>query len=196
MPNCDVNGDSACNSVDALFIIQCDAGIANPLCPVSSQAQSLFLNLDLSQASTVQIQAADVLPGEDVTIHATANVGTDDLGAAAVELHYDPTVLQPLTCKADPDALFDFKLCNISYEQDGTPPDAIRFNMLSSAGVSGEVKLADITFHAIGNAGDKSVLSADVSTFADIHGSTLAVDVMPGSVNVVARKLFLPLISP
>ncbi len=30
---CDVNQDGACTSIDALFLLQCDVGIANLACP-------------------------------------------------------------------------------------------------------------------------------------------------------------------
>ncbi|RME85556.1 MAG: hypothetical protein D6775_02500 [Caldilineae bacterium] len=195
LPNCDVNGDAACDSVDALFIVQCDLGIPNPLCPASGQIQSALTHLNLLQASTVKIGADTVMPGHEVTIRSTADLGAHLLGAATFELHYDPTVVQPVQCQADPAEAFDFRLCNMSYEHDGVPPDAIRFNVLSGAGVSGQVALADITFRAIGPAGAQSALTADVGTFADIHGSPMDVNIKPGYVEITGLRLFLPAIS-
>lgn len=38
---CDVNGDGACNVIDALFVQQCVVGIANQLCPVVTPAPEM-----------------------------------------------------------------------------------------------------------------------------------------------------------
>ena len=39
--NCDVSGDRACGSVDSLFILQCDLGVANALCPGTLRGRSV-----------------------------------------------------------------------------------------------------------------------------------------------------------
>ena len=185
-PACDVNGDAQCNSVDALFIMQCEVGIPNVLCPVTLAQEAIPLN---------QLQTADIVVGEAetarnglVTIPVTANVADTALGAGTLELHYDPAVLEPTACQADPDSKFTAAYCNADYA-DGV----VRFTLASVDGVGGGMTLANVTFRAIGEPGASSALSASAPTFTNIDGQDIPTTIMDGKATIRALRVYLPI---
>lgn len=135
--------------------------------------------------ATLQISSGTVLSGKPITVEVTANLPEDSLGAATIEIAYDPLVLTISECKVDPESVLDFALCNPKYEADGQKPDVIRFNILSTEGISGTLRLAQFVFLASGESGAQSSLTLKAHIFTDADGLSIAVDVTDGSVRIV-----------
>ena len=185
-PACDVNNDSQCNSVDALLIMQCDVGIPNQLCPVTAML-GMTPHAPLQSAS-VAVGRAIVEQEDQVTIPVTADVVDASLGASTIELHYDASVVRPTACDPDPDNQFDSRLCNIDEGK-----QQITFNMISTSGVSGSIALANITFQAVGESGDRSPLTATARTFANTEGRDIPTQIRQGEIRIQDAFLFLPI---
>lgn len=190
--NCDVSGDNVCDSVDALFILQCDLNIPNPFCPVVATAQALERSWTPQQNALLGVDVNVLFPDGQITIPVYANILSGNLGVATVELRYDPQVLQPLDCVADPRHSFDMAQCSKDFDNDGIGTDAVRFNALSSTGLDGATRLAEITFQAIGPDGSASLLELLASTFADAGGNPLAPAIHDGKALIYSQRLFLP----
>ena len=109
-----------------------------------------------------------------------------------MELHYDPQILQPITCVADPAGSLDLALCNKDFDNDGIGTDAVRLNALSATGVSGEMHLAEITFKAIGADGSSSILELIANTFVTTSGSPLHPAINDGEAKIYSQRLYLP----
>lgn len=168
LPACDVSEDGACNAIDALFVLQCEVGIPNALCPAafaarSVQSQLAFSNAALSAGST----AAEL--GESVTVPIVLASEGGEIGAATLEVGYDPAVLKVTGCTADPEGAFDSALCNADTE------GRIRLTAISAAGASGQPVLAEVTFQVVGQSGDDEELHFMVETLADPTGKPIKV---------------------
>ena len=203
LANCDVSDDGQCNAVDALFILQCDVGIPNTLCPATTVSQALTALSDTVAERPDRLRALEanaqlgvdvhvLFPDGQVTVPIYTNILSDNLGAATVQLHYDPQILRPVTCTADPDNDFDFGLCNTDFDNDGIGTDAVKLNAISTAGFSGVTRLAEITFQAIGPDGSASNLELVADTFANTSGIPLDLSIQDGKALIYSQRLFLP----
>lgn len=112
------------------------------------------------------------------------------LGAATVEVAFDPALLRATACQRNP--VFDVGLCNITVDrnQDGAP-DAVYFNVVSLNGVSvGEnpVALVQITWAAveIAHVALTTTLNVTVTTFTDPDAMPLAVTAANGQITLAA----------
>jgi len=91
------------------------------------------------------------------------------LGAATIDVSYDPGVISPVSCAKDPNGLFDMALCNLAYQ-----PNVVRFSALrTTTGATGTLPLADITFQIVGATGECSDLDVVVVTFTDPEGTAI-----------------------
>ena len=203
LANCDVSDDGQCNAVDALFILQCDVGIPNAFCPATTASQMLTALRDAAvdsperllvphQNALLGVDVHVLYPDGQITVPVYTSILSDSLGAATVELRYDPQVLQAITCTADPENDFDLALCNKDFDSDGIGTDAVRLNALSTAGFSGATRLAEITFKAIGPDGSASNLELFASTFANTSGHPLDLSIQDGEALIYSQRLFLP----
>ena len=204
LANCDVSGDGQCNAVDALFILQCDVGIANAFCPATATSQALTTQRSSIAASMVErllapqqsaLLGVDVhvlFPDGQVTVPVYTDILSGNLGAATVELRYDPKVIQPLACVPDPEDSFDAAFCNEDFDDDGIGSDAVRLSVVSISGLGGDSRLADITFKAIGSDGSSSHLQLLGDTFADTNGQSLDLTIQDGEALIYSQRLFLP----
>ena len=147
--------------------------------PTSTPTRTLTRTPD-PDAVVMQVGSASVAPGDSIVVPVDASLGSFSLGAATIEIYYDPAVVNATACTADPDARFDSQACNINYDHDGVDPDIVRFNVVSSAGVSGNVRLAEITFQAVGEMGARTPLTLVVVTAADPSGAEVAVTALNG----------------
>ena len=108
------------------------------------------------------------MPPGQVTVRLEAiNIPAPGLGAATINVNYDPSVISPVSCAKDPDDLFDMTLCNLK------DPAVVRFTALSTAGATGSPPLADINFQVVGAAEQCSDLDVVVVTFTDPDGHTI-----------------------
>jgi uncharacterized repeat protein (TIGR01451 family) len=184
LPGCDVSGDGQCNVIDALFIMQCDVDIHNRLCPTTG-----LLHFDKERVSfqstltaTLGIGSGEVALGESISVPITTNLAGNTLGAATIEVRYDPTVVTAVACSVDPAGLFDSKTCNPYYKT-----DTVRFNLASLSGVTGNPLLANVTFRAIGSPGGSSVLDVVPQVFVDPSGNPIPVTDQDGQIRITGE---------
>ncbi len=165
LPACDVNLDGKCNVVDALFVLQCDVKIANSFCPnVSGAADVEALAAAPKGPGLVRTVNLAVPSGDEGVVPVSLKVPTGErVGAVSLKVLYDPTVVEPRTCQVDPEAKFDMEACNTAI------PGEVSFNLTSTMGVGGLLRLADITFQALGEPGEFSLV-----TPVDVELSTVA----------------------
>jgi hypothetical protein len=114
------------------------------------------------------------------------DVPSPGLGSYTIDISYDPAVVDPVGCAPDPGGVLDVELCNLDFERNDVNPDVIRvggFRM--SAGATGTVALADITFQAIGASGlcsDLTFPGGKVFELTDTNGPNIPYHVENGSI--------------
>jgi hypothetical protein len=104
------------------------------------------------------------------------------LGAASVDVQYDPALLEAVSCQPDPQGVFDSQTCDPGFEQDRINPDVLRFNLGSASGVSGNPKLAELGFRAVGPEGGAAVLDVVIQVFESPTGEPLSIPAFDGLV--------------
>jgi len=127
----------------------------------------------------LSIGSALIQEGESASVSLSAVLADNVLGAVTVEIDYDAEVVVATACTADPGGAFDMALCNVD---DG--PSTVTLTALSTVGVSGSPVLAEITFHAVGTAGQVSPLLLTPTTFVDPDGNAIAVLVEDGTITI------------
>jgi hypothetical protein len=120
-----------------------------------------------------------VAPGQSVTLALDALGATQGVGAATVDVGFDPAIVSVTGCTADPASVFDLASCNPDFAS-----DTVRFVGISAGGVSGDLALADLTFQAVGSVGDVSPLNVTVQTFADTNGFDILNTDEDGSIDI------------
>jgi len=134
--------------------------------------------------NTVTIGSDTVQPGQSVSVPIDAFVSPDLLGAATIEVDYDPSVIDAVSCTAA--AGFDLATCVFDSEHDGAGVDTVRLSAISTGGKTGSVHLADITFKAVGQPGEFSALDVRIEVFADTDGQPITVTDVDGQINIPA----------
>jgi len=116
------------------------------------------------------------------------------LVSATINLSYDPSILEPIACQADPQAIFDTQACNLDYERDGTNPDTLRLSLGSTVGVTGNVGLADVGFFTVGDPGETTLLDLVIQNFSGPGGTPILAEGFDGRVCIApCRNIsFLP----
>ncbi len=116
------------------------------------------------------------------------------LGVASIDVHYDPALLQAVSCQPDPQGVFDSQNCDPTHEQDGVNPDILRFGLGSLSGVSGNALLAELGFRAVGPEGVAAPLSVVIQVFETPSGETISIPAYGGLVCIApCRSLsYLP----
>jgi len=143
-------------------------------------------------ASLEQVQ-----PGESVTVTIGASgLQAPGLGSALVEVQYDPAVVNAVGCNLNPGGYPTSQAdCNLSSDQDGVYPDAVRFDLAFSPGVNGTLPLADIGFSAVGPAGGFSNIGVILLAFSDTIGTPITATAHTGWVCIQPCQgvYFMPL---
>ena len=194
---CDVTGDTVCNASDALMVMQCTNGLPNSLCPPSqlfSRRDSPIATGAKGAPAEAQRQAADgtVTVGSataavagSVRVPVKAHVSTGRLGAATIEIRYDSRILSVYGCKMDVANVFDAEACNPKYDSNGDgQPDAVRFNVVSTAGVSGDLALAELDVRALNASVTSSPLNLVIDGAVDPSRSPLALTAENGRITI------------
>ncbi|MCX6033304.1 MAG: cohesin domain-containing protein, partial [Chloroflexi bacterium] len=109
--------------------------------------------------------------------------GTQQLAAATLILAYDPAVLRPIRCTASQPPIGS-GYCNPTFAAE---TGLIKLNLLSEAGLSGDLRPYTVTFEAASgvNTGRSDLLPI-VEYLADPNGALLTWQVVTGTVQVVA----------
>ncbi|MGB0386693.1 MAG: right-handed parallel beta-helix repeat-containing protein [Ardenticatenaceae bacterium] len=216
-PGCDVNDDNACDIADGLLILRCDSGYTNDLCPAGKMRTAGTLDLPSELTDSLRIGAAKRAADGSLTVPIKANL-THQLGAATIDVEYDPNQLLPSGCTADPRQQFDLSLCNPEYHPStprqargtagsGTTSGTVRLTVLSAAPpqsppilggrLSGgefsrgqEILLGELTFQPIGDTPISAIgeLTLKPVALLDPAGQPI------GQPAPQPRQLYLPLI--
>jgi hypothetical protein len=126
-----------------MFILQCEVGIPNTLCP-GTGTQSRGPGQDpgsLQKSARLDIGAVEIRP--DGTLRAPIWLALGDrlLGAATVRLEFDPAAYKVEACTVDPAARMDGAMCHID-----AATGEVRLTGLKTQGISGDLVLAEVTF--------------------------------------------------
>ena len=124
----------------------------------------------------VNVGPASVPVGGAVTVSLVAEAPEGGLGSWTIDVHFDPAVIQMSSCVTNPAAA---GACGIAFVETN-----IRLVGASSVGLSGIVKLADITFESSAGPGECSVLDLEVDTWTGPWGGVPTPTVSDGSVCV------------
>jgi hypothetical protein len=121
-----------------------------------------------------------ITPGSLVTVPIQV-IGAVNLGAATIVLAYDPAVVQPSSCSRPLSSAFDGGMCNLTFA-----PDAVRFNVVATPGVSGDATMAEVVFRGVGGSAGamRSELRPTVVHFADLAGNSLPVNTANGAIRL------------
>ena len=192
------------------FLQEAETLIVTKLCGVASvyQTASLYLvnsriggvkpNAQLDAAmpgdwcpecwfvTTLRIGSAIVPPGGNATVPLEAlDVPSPGLGAFVIDISYDPSVVEPVDCNANPEGDLDMGFCGLSFERDDVNPDTIRLGgFRTSAGATGDLSLADITFQGVGSSGSQSPLVVTIVEFADTSQQPIPATTEDGTITV------------
>lgn len=143
LPLCDIIEDGVCNASDALRILQCDVGMSGVECPNHPTAAAIPEQITPNAALLLlHLQIEADAATEQVIVRVLADDPQAAFGAGTLELVYDLQQLTPVDCQeASADAL-DMASCNADYA-----PGVVRFNGLSTTGLSDGTELATLSFH-------------------------------------------------
>ncbi len=103
------------------------------------------------------------------------------VGNAVLDLTYDPAVVSPLGCTADPYGAFDAGVCTL----DAVISDTLHLSLSSSTGVSGNPLLALLSFQALGPPGSYTWLDFEASTLFNPAGVPLAAPFRSGAICIL-----------
>lgn len=101
------------------------------------------------QPGRIQVGDGSLRMGETITVPVALAVAPQTgLSGATVDLLYDPALVQPTACAMTMPTAVGF--CNPHFDNDGTAPDRLRFNLLVTPTMTNAVQLAELTFVGIG----------------------------------------------
>ncbi len=160
---CDVDADGACDMVDALYIVQCAAGISNSLCDGQSSAGT---RQSAQQLPPAKLKLFPVSEGQ-IAVAADMPRRTR-FGASAVDIGYDPTRVRPVGCDLA-DGLVG--ACNLTFAA-GT----VRLAIASSVAGSDLIDFADLYFAPVMNGVTSAAISATGVQVTDNDGTPLAIN--------------------
>jgi len=124
----------------------------------------------------ISMESGGVMPGATVILALNAHADPPGIGAYAIDVAFDPAVVHAESCDSDPG------LCNKA-----AAPDRVRLAGISLDGLSGDAKIADIVFRAVGALGGHTSLEVHIVQLADPAGHDLKAQaqVTNGGVTVV-----------
>ncbi len=200
LPLCDIVQDGRCNSSDALRILQCDAQMPGVSCPDQPGQLSAAPDRSTALASAplmIRGELAAVAPGS-LTVRVSVN--GEALGATSLELRYDPALLTPAGCDANPTGTLSAAACNPAYAA-----GVVRINGVSATGQATLTTLADVRFNVsdpqafAGSASAGGALALVVREASDRAGHDLAwrIEGLPGALRSERdKRVYLPLLTP
>jgi hypothetical protein len=112
---------------------------------------------------TVSIESGEIPEGgSGVSRLSALDVSVPPLCTVTVDVRYDRTVHLATACDADPEGRLTMADCNANYAW-----DTVRVAAASSNGITGDVPLMDITWCALGSAGESTDLDVQIVLFRD-----------------------------
>jgi len=81
---------------------------------------------------------------------------------ATLEIRFDPTMVEPIACGENPDKVWEIAVCNPAYDN-----GLMRLSVLSTAGVSGANRIAEIEFSIIGSSGSSTPIAGTLISLVD-----------------------------
>jgi len=116
-----------------------------------------------SDTATIQIGSGEGEPSTNVTVRLEAlDIPAPGLGAYVIDVSYDSNVVEPGDCEADPGGVIGSPDCNPDYATGVVRCGGFQ----TTAGLTGQVALCDVTFELIGETGECTDLVLGVSEFA------------------------------
>jgi hypothetical protein len=113
----------------------------------------------------VSIESGEILVGgTEVTRLSALDVSAPPLCGFTVDVVYDPLVKDATHCNPDPEDNFAIAGCNEDY---ASVTVRVAGGIGTAGGVTGDIPLADITWTAVGSAGDSTVLDVQILDFID-----------------------------
>lgn len=138
--------------------------------PVTIQAGSG--SVELGNVITVPIQLVDSPP-----------VG---LGAATIELLYEPTYLEVTGCNVVGDGSGS-TFCNIEPTVPEGERNQVRFNLIASTPLTQATTLAEVTFHVVGWTADGATLELSPVLVTEHSGQLLPIQVQNGIISMTTQ---------
>jgi hypothetical protein len=112
---------------------------------------------------TVSIESGEIPEGgSGVSRLSALDVSNPPLCAITVDVKYDRTVNLATACDADPEGRLVLADCSADYAW-----DTVRVTAASINGVTGDIPLMDITWCALGSAGESTDLDVQIVSFQD-----------------------------
>lgn len=188
---CDVNTDDECSAPDAVLILRCEIGEANPFCPeealdISQNRAHMGRANDLFENTILEIPSQTVMPNTTFTVPVMIDI-EDTLGAATIHVMYDSTQFNIVDCQmplADSTNAGD---CNIASSGRAS------FYLVATSGLTGTALLTNLTFEHVGTAPATSPLTMEIRSLRDVNGNLLNNTIMDGEISV-GYWLYLPAI--
>ncbi len=134
----------------------------------------------------VSIRSGSVLPGASITVRLrTDGICTPGLGNYSIIVSYDPNVVHATSCVSNPGGVMDNGNCNVNWDNDRLGLDAVLVvGARTSAGATGTIPFADITFTAVGAATSVGPLQLTISALQDTTGTNIPYVNRDGSIRV------------
>lgn len=124
--------------------------------------------------------------GEEVIVPVLVNIAGGQVGAATVQIDYDPNLLLAISCIPDPSNRFDGKLCNVNGASFDNRTDMVRFSVASVVGVTSQLTLANVTFRIIDGASSTASLNIVVNSLGDPTSRTISPVITDGQIQITA----------
>lgn len=137
--------------------------------------------------AVLSIGNADIELGSVVTVPVDLlEAPSGGLRGAAVEVQYDPAVLQPVQCNITAPSRVT-PVCNLRYAADGSLPHSVRFNLIAAPVITTSTQLAMIRFSTVGWAERNTQLELGSMLLTHPNGEPVAVVALPGRLTFTSK---------
>ncbi len=154
---CDVDDNSTCDVLDAMYIAQCEVGFSNALCiqrlRENQQRGTRSATLSLNQLNQGEVEIVAVL-SDDTPI-----------GALTLDIAYDPTQITPVGCSAGNNIV---GACNITFGE-----GVVRLTGASFTPRAGVVSFGNLYFTATDGVSSAEITASPVQLFSS-NGELIA----------------------
>jgi hypothetical protein len=153
--------------LDALMALRCVVGYHNIVCPAAGGGLAAPATGSAASGQgggpTVGIEDGQIpAGGTEVTRLSALGVADPPVCGVTVDVSYDRLVKVATDCEADPEGNFDLAACNVDYAS-----DTVRVAVTHADGITDDIPLLDITWCALGSAGESSDLDVRIVSFLD-----------------------------